>query len=246
MNAETNGSDILFSHPTSQDWGRIETQFDWSRFNWAYSDFQLTDDNSLESISGKMNLPAWIVHFKNSINFDVKKSYVFMMFYYEQGIPDDKWWSQDADGIKYFQNFEPKHHLIKANFDYYADFFYYKVFSTLDILGQIMNIAFNLKMPIKKVTFYSAHTQIENVNAAIYNSLKLLINETEYCKAREIRNALTHKYSLLEIGPPVSKISANSISLGIGEYVTSTAIKDNAICMLGLLAKMIESIVKLS
>lgn len=244
MNIGTNISNILFSHPTSQDWARIETKFDWNQLDLAYSDFQLTEDNSLENISGKINLPAWIVHFKNFINFDIKKSYVFMIFYYEQGIPDDKWWSQDADGIKYFTNFEPKHHLIKANFDYYADFFYYKVFSVLDILGQIMNIAFNLKMPIEKVTFYRACTQIKTVNVSIYDSLNLIINENEYRKARKIRDALTHKYSPFEIGPPVSKISANSISLGIGQYTTSTEIKENAACIVELLAKTIQAIKK--
>lgn len=243
MNAETTGSDMLFLYPTHKDWVRIESQIDWGRVEILHSDFNLINDNSLDQFSRSIDLDSWVLCSNNRI-FDIRKSYIFLMFYYEQGIPDDKWWSQDTGHVRYFPNFEPKHYFIKTNFDYYADTFYYKMFSSWDTVGQIINIAFNLRIPNEDVTFYRAHQQLKNSNTVLYDRLNLLINENEFKKAKKLRNALTHNYPPLDVSSPVTKISSNAISLGIGQYTTSTEIKENVIGIMELLAKAIQAIKK--
>lgn len=241
METRVINSDALFTYPNLKDWLRIESQFDWKRFYLEQEELPLVEDNSLESFETGLNLSSWIVYFHNRIS-DIKRSYVFLSFYYEQGIPDNKWWIQDNRGQIFFPDFEDKHHLIKSNFDYYADVFYYKMFSAWDILGQIMNISFKLNLKSNKVTFYESHKQIKSINLGVYDNLDLLINNPDYKKAKEIRHALTHRYSPMEISPPVTKTDNDTIALTIGKYTPSTEIKDNATSMLDIFARAIEAI----
>lgn len=234
-------SDALFTYPTPQDWARIESQFDWKRFYLKQDDLSFVDDNSLASIETGFNLPSWIVYFNNRIN-DLNRSYIFLSFYHEQGIPDSKWWIQDKGSQIFFPDFEDKHHLIKSNFDYYADVFYYKMFSAWDILGQIMNLVFKLGLGEKLVTFEKSHDGIKSINVDAYDKISLLINEIEYKKAKRIRNALAHRYSPMEISPPINKTDNDTNALTVGKYTPSTEIKDNATAMLDIFAKAIESI----
>lgn len=184
MNTVTIDTETLFLSPTLQDWVKIESQFDWKRFDLEFSDFHLINDNSLGQFSRNLDLDAWVQCFSHRI-FDVRKSYVFLSFYYEQGIPDDKWWSQDTGRIRYFPDFESKHHFIKANFDYYADAFYYKMFSTWDTIGQILNTAFNIGIPNNEVTFFKAHKQLKVIGTVLHTNLNLLINGNEFKEAKK-------------------------------------------------------------
>ena len=78
---------------------------------------------------------------------DAGRSFAYMQYFYRLGIPDDQWYispGKKGQSIEYLPHFKPIHHRIKDWFDYYADFFFYKIFSGFDMIGQILNAYYDL------------------------------------------------------------------------------------------------------
>ena len=87
---------------------------------------------------------------------DVARSYILLRFYYDIGIPDDEWVlspGRNGESAEYFPHFEEQNHYTKEWFDYYADAFYFKLFSALDILGHWLNSRYRLGIKQRSVNF---------------------------------------------------------------------------------------------
>jgi hypothetical protein len=100
-----------------------------------------------------MKLEQWELELENRWT-GVVKSYLLLMFYFEKGIPDWEWTIQDGPAIVYFPHFEEEHFHIKDWFDYFSDVFYYKLFSSLDIVSHILNIWFDVGIKNQTLVVY--------------------------------------------------------------------------------------------
>lgn len=73
--------------------------------------------------------------------------------------------------------------------DYYSDVFYYFYFSSLDIIAQILNVYFRLKIEEDKVDF----TRIKNKKTPVKELLDFFYKFNE--PSRNFRNTFTHRFS---------------------------------------------------
>jgi hypothetical protein len=232
---------MLFEYPTKKDLEKIAKTFDVRRLNVYAEDFRL-DGNSIDVFSRGIELETWVNHLQNRI-YDVWKSYVFLTYYFEMGIPDDEWYSspgKHGESVQYYPNFEEAHFKIKSEFDYYVDVFYYKIFSAWDTVGHVLNVLHNLK--IKKPSFASAIKKLELVNIDLYERLRAITNCSHFKKAKKLRDNITHNYLPSSIDAGIKREPKSKISFGIGSYTTSKEFYKNILNSLGLFAKTLDCI----
>jgi hypothetical protein len=166
------------------------------------------------------------------------------MFYYKKGIPDKRWFvspGQDGSSMQYYPDFEEVHYSIKIWFDYFSDTLYYKLFSAWDILGHILNVKYELKIPSDKVYFSTALQKMKGKDRSLYNCLDKIRNSPIYEKAHQIRRNITHNCLPRNAGINVIK-RGKSVEVGLKEYIPSEKIVDNIHDTLRLLADTLNYI----
>jgi hypothetical protein len=224
---------MIFEFPSEDDWQRISLTFSFKKLNIPIDSFSRygTANNDLDLLFTKTELEEWTKHLKNRL-YDVHMSYVMLCFYFEKGIPDKEWFispGRNGESVQYFPHFTQYHFQIKSWFDYYVDTFYYKLFSALDTIGQILNVKHNLG--IKKPDLGKVMTKLEKMHPDIHNQLKRLKDKPAFKQANELRNDITHNFLPSSIGGSITKFQ-DAPALGIGEYVPSATIKQNIIDVL--------------
>lgn len=187
-----------FEFPTRIDWKRIYNSSPFKGLCSLISQLENSGfgtGNNVQEFPAGMELLGYLYEVKQRLG-DVTISYIFMMYYYEKGIPDKCWYispSKDGHSVQYFPDFAEKHFHIKGWFDFYSDTFYYKLFSAWDSVGHMINVAYGLS--VKKVSFSTAVKALNNRrNEILYKRLKELQNSTGFVKAKEIRNDIAHNY----------------------------------------------------
>lgn len=233
--------------PTKADWKRIDNS---SPFQGLFSllaqleNSEFGKDKKTQDFFAGMELQRYLYEVGQRLR-DVARSYILMMYYYEKGIPDKRWYvspSKDGHSIQYYPDFTERHFQIKGWFDFYSDTFYYKLFSAWDLVGHIINVAYGLG--IKKKQVYFSRRAVEALknkgNEPLYKCLKELQNSPGFLRANTIRNDITHNYLPNVAGIRVYR-SDNSKSLSLkASYITSESVVANAQEALGLFAKTIE------
>lgn len=222
--------------PSQDEWKRI---FKTSPFEQFASYMRKLDEkNRNEPRPGILGLPKRIEILELTRQLahrldDVIKSYVMLVYYYDKGIPDENWYSEDGE---YFPDFNQVHFYVKEWFDYYSDVFYYKLFSAWDLVGHILDVKYDLKVEEKgkKVGFHSAVNALNQKDNSLYSRLDNIRNHPEFKKASEIRNNITHNYLPSSIGLGVN-ITETGVTVGLRQYITSDEIINNVRETIGLL-----------
>ena len=117
------------------------------------------------------------------------------MFYFGKGIPDDEWFispGKKGESIQYYPHFEKKDFLIKAQFDYYADAFYHKLFSAWDTLGHLLNVVYELE--IERASFDNAVKKLKTVKPALHAKLTAIMDSADFQTMRQFRHSVTHNH----------------------------------------------------
>lgn len=79
-------------------------------------------------------------------------------------------------------------------FDYYLEIFYHYFFSTRDVLAQLLNIHFDLKMPEDKIFFNKTFAlKLKPYEEQLSEAAELFIKETG--EAYNFRNAFSHRFT---------------------------------------------------
>lgn len=232
---------MTFEFPTKDDWKRIESSFPIRQCNLEESKFKITGE-SLEDIKRRSDLSEWFLHIQNRF-FEVLESYIMLTFYYEKGIPDDEWWispGKRGESVQYFPHFEERHHLTKADFDYYADVFYYKIFTLWHTIGHLLNVYYDLK--ITRPNLYKAINTLNQKRPSLYDDLKLITDDPAFKKASELRNNIAHNHRPNSISESVTTTAVNQVTLGVGNYVTSKEIYSNVVASMKLLGKTLNAV----
>ncbi|GAJ21734.1 unnamed protein product, partial [marine sediment metagenome] len=164
-------------------------------------------------------------------------------YYFEKGIPDDEWFispGKQGESVQYYPHFDKKHFLIKSEFDYYADVFYYKIFSAWDTIGHLLNILYKLK--IKRVGFKSAIAKLKSANPNLFKSLKAIVDDPDFQKANKLRDDITHNYLPSTVDSGIDKPSERKVTFGVGKYTKSAEFYQNVRASLHLFVKTLECI----
>jgi Cthe_2314-like HEPN len=235
---------VFFEFPTKEEWRELEESYPFEKLEVSEEHFQYTayPQGSLERFSAIPEILTWTVHLQNRL-IQTRWSYVLLMFHFNKGIPDDEWFispGKKGQSIEYYPHFEKKDHLVKAQFDYYADIFYYKLFSAWDTLGHLLNVTYELE--IERASFYKAIEKLKTVKPTLYVKLKGVMVSFDFETMREFRHNITHNHLPGHIGSSARRVSKNLVTFGGGSYTPSAQIKDNVIKSLDLFAETLEAI----
>jgi hypothetical protein len=215
----------MIHFPTNEDMKKYYANFPLSGFEIQDSDFaikQLDGIERLKQLAILRELSAWKIALKNKWN-DVAKAFALMMFYYDKGIPDEPYCvspGRNGQSIEYFPRFDAERFAIKDGFDFYADIYYFKVFSAIDGIWQILNVYFNLGLMVDKVSFNNICSKLEKIDAQTAASLKKIFKDERYQKGKDLRNNITHRLPVGSQGTGIRR-KGNVTSFGVFEYTSS-------------------------
>jgi len=235
---------MFFEFPTADEWRNLQDTYPFDRLELSEDHFRYTANpqGSMESFYAGSEIQTWTLHLKNRL-IQTRWSYIFLMFHFTNGIPDDEWFispGKNGESIQYYPHFEQKDHLTKAQFDYYADIFYYKLFSAWDTLGHILNVLYELG--IDKPTFNEAVRKLEPVKPVLHTKLKSIIDSDDFVRMRDFRHNITHNHLPGNIGSSVRKVSPSHFTFGGGSYTPSGLVQANVTKSLDLFADTLAAI----
>ncbi len=242
---------IEHTYPSLEDFQNIFTKYDFAKFNIINE--KVIDTNIDYDLAAKMRIgidfKTYIMNLRNRLS-DAQKCFGFLHFYFDKGIPDDEYFISpgiDGQSISYFHNFNEQNFSNKINYDFYSDFFYYKLFSAWDIVGHIINIIFQLEIKENNVSFGKCYCdKLKSINVELYNGLGNILQDNDFKKANRIRNDISHNLSPNNIGAMISdgKKIENTIvyQIGIGKYTKSKEFLDNVYKSLDLMYQTLELI----
>ncbi|MBL0385674.1 hypothetical protein JJB07_03335 [Tumebacillus sp. ITR2] len=116
-------------------------------------------------------------------------SYSFSKYYYDKGIPDS------------FADCTSLDHRRRIGFEYHADLFFFKLFSTLEMIAHILNRRFRIDFASEKVSFKKVTDKVLKLKATssdagllyIADILDTITRSKAFTSADKYRNALTHR-----------------------------------------------------
>lgn len=228
-----------FEFPTKEDWKRI---YNASAFEKIFSvlDSFGAKEHTTDDFAKTIELSGWLYEIRQRIS-DTARSYCFMMFYYEKGIPDKRWYispGTKGESVQYYPDFKEAHFHIKAWFDFFSDTLYYKLFSAWDLIGHALNVNYELK--IDKVYFDKAIEKLRDKDTNLHACLKNVKDSRAYQKAHGIRINITHNY-LPNTAHMVVHRDSHVTTIGLKKYVTSEEIVTNVRETLELFTATLQS-----
>jgi hypothetical protein len=232
--------------PTKSDWKRI---YNSSPFQGLFSllaqleNSEFGEGKKTQDFCAGIELQRYLYEVWQRLR-DVARSYILMMYYYEKGIPDKRWYvspSKDEHSIRYYPDFTERHFQIKGWFDFYSDTFYYKLFSAWDLVGHMINVAYGLGIKKRDVYFSAAVDALgKKGDEPLHKCLNKLQQSKRFKRAKNIRKDITHNYLPNVAGIKVHR-SDDSKSLSLkASYITSESVVANTQEALDLFAKTIE------
>jgi hypothetical protein len=235
---------MFFEFPTADEWRNLQDTYPFDRLELSEDHFRYTANpqGSIKSFYAGSEIQTWTLHLQNRL-IQTRWSYIFLMFHFTKGIPDDEWFispGKNGESIQYYPHFEQKDHFTKAQFDYYADIFYYKLFSAWDTLGHILNVL--CELGIDKPTFNEAVRKLKPVKPALHTKLKSIIDSDDFVKMRDFRHNITHNHLPGHIASSVRKLSPSHFTFGVGRYTPSGLVQANVTKSLDLFADALAAI----
>lgn len=214
---------MLFELPTPAEYNAICEEFPCDELDISDDDFSIfINPDEFRRFGDKSALGTWQVHLQNRI-YQTRTSFVMMKFLFHKGIPDRRWYAAgERGGIKYFPDFERADHLRKAQFDYFADVYFLKLYSCLDSLGHILNLCYDLR--IKKPDFHRSLDKLAVANPELHAELETIKNSEEFQAFRQLRNGVAHNELPGHVTGFVHRVSENEFTLGAGHYTSTSEI----------------------
>jgi Cthe_2314-like HEPN len=213
---------MKFELPAPAEWNEVEKDYPTEELQIQPNDFDfILITGGLDRFADDVSLSSWI-NYLSSRMIQTRWSWVIMMYTYKKGIPDDKYFKAgQKGGLEYWPDFEKNDRLLKAQFDYFSDVFFFKFYSCLDTIGCILNIIYDLELP--RQNLFLAAKKL-NVRPQLQLKLKKIVKSPEFNAIRLLRNSITHLKAPGDIGSPVTKVSEGFFTVGAGEYTNSKTI----------------------
>lgn len=204
-------------------------------------DYSIHDPASLEAFAFSQEIVTWMVDLSNRIT-QATWSGVGLVYWKEQGIPDERDRADGADGgIKYFPDFQKEHYFNKAMFSYFSSVFQSKIYAAWDNIGQILNLMYDLK--IDKVDFHKAVAGLQASRPNLHSDLQAIIDSAAFKELKRFRHDTTHNELPTGVSGTVGRMP-NGFTFGGGAYTKSADILANAMAILPQFKDTLEAIKK--
>lgn len=236
---------MLLELPSQSEWIELMRAYPYDQVQVAECDFRyfLNPPGSMECFTASHQIFTWTVHLQNRIS-QTRWSHGLMSYFYNKGIPDDEWFlspGRQGQSIEFLPHFSKRDHSVKMMFDYYADIFYYKLFSCWDNVGHLLNLQYDLEL--NRPDFHKAIDKLQQANNPLWLRLQPIRDSSDFQLMKELRHDVTHNELPGHIGSGIKKYP-DGFSFGGGDYTPSKAIRDNAIASLDLFKTAISEIRK--
>jgi hypothetical protein len=236
----------MYTFPTLKEWEEIYKTYPFKRLEVRVSDFDVTRIDGWDGIiqlAKEKELITWKL-IQNIKWNDVSKSYVLMMFYYNMGIPDEPYYispGRKGQSVEYFPNFEKEHFIRKDAFDYFADVFFYKVFSAIEGLWQLLNIIYDCNIKENNVSLESLRRKLTKSNKQLASCLKNVSNDDRYQAGIELRQIIAHR---LPTGMQGLGLQREAKTASFSEYTSAKDVIHTAKELLDFCSEASEKICK--
>lgn len=181
----------------------------------------------------------------------LKITYALCRHYFDKGIPDEQWYmspGKNGKSTENFPEFTEEHWMRKYWFNYFADVFYLKISALWDSVYEIINEYYQYNLESKSGFNLSVTKEVKNNNPSLYILLNEIYNNPLYQDGKKYRIAAAHGISIGEIKDTIKesqnvmveipkivngkvtmeKVKAyKSITLGVGDYVTTSTIMNH-------------------
>ena len=236
---------MLLEFPTQSEWRNLLLAYPYKQLEISEEDFRYAGHpaGNIEYFTANHQIFIWAVHLQNRIAQTVW-SHALVNYFFNKGIPDDEWFlspGRQGQSIEYFPHFSERDHEVKMMFDYYADIFYYKLFSCWDNVGHLLNLQYDLE--IKRTTFHSALEKLQTVNNSLWLRLQPIRDSSDFQIMKELRHNVTHNELPGHIGSGIGK-QADGFTFGGGDYTQSKVITANSVASLDLFKIAMDEIRK--
>ena len=173
---------------------------------------------NLQESQKKSILNTWYSNVETLL-FDIKYAYGFLLFFYNAGIPDERVTDYGTESNKFFPDFEPQHWYNQTSFRFYAEIIISKIFSILDNYGIILYLQYDENFNYnqfknKKNKYINFNTPINdknlNIDVIIKEKLQLILENEVYKNGKKIRNDIVHNKTPLKLSSNLAHINSGS------------------------------------
>ncbi|MCD4819108.1 MAG: hypothetical protein K8S23_10495 [Candidatus Cloacimonetes bacterium] len=223
-----------FKYPSKEERCIAKVDFpNFSNFGFEYkSEFVsiLKEGKTLFETNRSNNLYWWDICLQNKIG-KLNNAYINAITNYNRSIPENT------------AEFEKNNYLNKIQFDFYTETLYYFLFSVRDIILQIINVYYKLKMNEYDVCLRKLKKK--KLNGNIISLLVTLVNDLD--SATKIRNAFTHRFPINQADYRTiftKRDEKEILAAGTGKKLTPKEIMSNINKSLPVLSKFLEQLKK--
>ncbi|MYL65449.1 hypothetical protein GLW07_18990 [Bacillus hwajinpoensis] len=185
-------------------------------------------------------------HILNSRILSVNTSFAYAMNYYDRGIPDEEWFKspgKKGKSVQFFPNFEDEHYSNQYNFNYFVDTFFLKAYTIFETIGHLLYKMYEQEDYENRsnnfINFKGTIYKIKNDNKPLFVDLVKIKKSDKFKRGTDLRNDIAHNHPPYTISSGVN-IKGRNASYGIGDYVTSSEIKEVMIKFLESIKETIE------
>jgi hypothetical protein len=243
----------MYKFPSNKDFVELLKKFPFKRFIMEDCDFIIKQVNGLvekKQLPIQLELRNWkeILH---NLWYDVAISYAMLIFYKNQVKPDDPYYispGKNGMSVEFFPKFEIKDHLMKKQFDFYCDVFFYKIFSALDVLWQLLNVYYQLGIKSKYVSIIGRKStdsiflkRLKKCNEKLYYVIKQTKKDKRFIDAKNFRNSVAHRKPAGTFSSGVHRLK-NEIDICVPDYTSSDKVLRIITDFIDLCGDIIEKI----
>ncbi|MBK8396208.1 MAG: hypothetical protein IPL26_13355 [Leptospiraceae bacterium] len=190
---------------------------------------------SLQESEMQSVLNTWYSNVETLL-FDIKHAYGFLLFFYNAGIPDERVTGSGTESNKYFPDFKHQDWYNQKSFRFYAEIIISKIFSVLDNYGMILFFHYDKDFIINQFLLQDSNKKKQNIyfytpikdsklkmDALVRKKLQLILDNEVYKKTKIIRNDIVHNKTPLKLSSNLAFVkSENGFGMGLKiDYIKS-------------------------
>jgi hypothetical protein len=207
--------------------------------------FRRKDLDLLEQMNYQIQVMEMITHLNNRI-VQVNLSYAYVMYYFNRGIPDEVWFTQNDEGsTKFFPQLKNEHWTNKIHFEHHTDSLFQRVFTILDLLAHILYLRFSLVRNVRNgrvedISFNRAVWKLEEKESELHERLLQIKKSPRFKEATKIRNEIIHNQPPYRVHTRYQ--TYDGVTTTQTYYMTSAKLQGNMKGMLESLKEIFETV----
>ncbi|WP_207641436.1 Cthe_2314 family HEPN domain-containing protein [Clostridium beijerinckii] len=196
-----------------------------------------------------IDLKDWIKEFNNRVN-DFQVNYVFVMAYYNEGIPDDNWKAKtdiNKEQIRFFPEFADKDFAINYWFGFYVDSLFARYLGLVDAIYHILNCYYKLNIHDGMGYNLEVIERIKSKNKKLSDYLASIIKDRRFKRTNANRQSQIHNFRKNQIHYTISRTKKNGVirkNIKLERYKTSAEFVKDINDSIGLLSEIVCNVKK--